>query len=48
MEIIERGKEGYLYVADYYFRELLKLKERTENLIKEFVEQYINYINWER
>ena len=40
MEIIENG---YSSVADYYFKELLNLKNRTEELVGEFVEYYKNY-----
>jgi len=37
LEII---KEGYEAVAKYYFEELLKLKEATEGLLDNFIEEY--------
>ena len=37
LEII---KKGYDTAAEYYFKELLRLKEATEELIDEFIELY--------
>jgi len=37
LEIIERGYDA---VAEYYFREFLKLKEATEELLDSFIDEY--------